>query len=325
MNMHKTNVIGIGSALSASLFFTINDTTIKFLSGDYALHQVVLIRSLVAMVILLGVFAPLTGGYRQLRTKRLRLHLLRGGFVVMTNMAFFLGLSELPIAEATAIFFTAPLVLTVFSVVFLKEYVGPHRWGAVALGMIGVLVIVRPGSDSFQLAALLPLASAFGYASVHILARRIGTTDGATAMVFYIQLVFIIASLGFGLVLGGGRFAVQSPESMAFFTRAWGVPPLSDAKYFLVIGTASLAGGFLISQAYKLCAAGLAAPFEYVAMPLSVFWGIMVFGEWPDALTWRGIGLILSAGLYLAWRELVQAAAMAAPPAHAPCLKRGMR
>ncbi|HHB81761.1 MAG TPA: EamA family transporter, partial [Aliiroseovarius sp.] len=203
MNTRRTNMIGIASALGASLFFTINDTVIKFLSGEYALHQVVLIRSSVAMVILLAVYVPLSGGYKQLRTRRLRLHLLRGAFVVFANLTFFLGLAALPIAETTAIFFVAPLVLTVFSVLFLGEYVGPHRWAAVGLGLVGVLVIVRPGSDSFQLAALLPLAAAFGYAGLHVLTRRIGTTDSATAMVFYIQAVFIAVSLGFGLFLGG--------------------------------------------------------------------------------------------------------------------------
>ncbi|HFQ15316.1 MAG TPA: EamA family transporter, partial [Rhodobacteraceae bacterium] len=259
MDMQRNNRIGIASALGASLFFTINDTVIKFLSGAYALHQVVLIRSLVAMGILLAIVVPLTGGYRQLRTGRLHLHLLRGGFVVFANLTFFLGLAALPLAETTAIFFVAPLVLTVFSVVFLGEYVGPHRWGAVVLGMIGVLVIVRPGSDSFQLAALLPLAAAFGYAALHIMTRRIGTTDGAMAMVFYIQLVFIVVSTGFGLVFGQGALAQDTSTSLDFLTRPWGHVPVADLPFFLIIGAVSFSGGFLVSLAYKLCEAGLAA------------------------------------------------------------------
>jgi len=319
MNPHETNMIGIASALGASLFFTINDTVIKFLSGEYALHQVVLIRSSIALVILLVLVVPLTGGYGQLKTRRLPLHLLRGGFVVFANLMFFLGLAALPIAETTAIFFVAPLVLTVFSVVFLGEHVGVHRWGAVIVGLIGVLVIVRPGSDSFQLAALLPLAAAFGYASLHILTRRIGTTDGAMAMVFYIQVVFVIVSLCFGLVLGRGTFAQTSSASLDFLTRAWGPIATGDIRFFLIVGGVSFAGGFLISQAYKLCEAGLAAPFEYVAMPLSVFWGITVFGEWPDATTWVGMGLILASGLYLAWRELV----VSGPPVEPRALSGG--
>ncbi|HGG04859.1 MAG TPA: DMT family transporter [Aliiroseovarius sp.] len=305
MTVRNTNLVGILSALTASLFFTINDTVIKFLSGEYALHQVVFFRSLIAFLILALVFVPLMGGYQQIRTKRLRLHLLRGAFVVFANLTFFLGLAALPIAETTAIFFVAPLIITAFSVVFLGEYVGPHRWGAVVMGMIGVLVIVRPGSDSFQLAALLPLAAAFGYAGLHILTRRIGTTDSAVAMAFYIQLVFIVVSLVFGLIFGSGQFTLSSSASLEFLTRAWGQPAIGDIKLFLLVGIASAVGGFFISQAYKLCEAGPAAPFEYVAMPLSVFWGAVVFNEWPDSMTWIGIVLILSSGLYMAWRELI--------------------
>ena len=153
------------------------------------------------------------------------------------------------------------------------------------------------------LAALFPLAAAFGYAGLHILTRKIGTTESAVTMTFYIQLTFIAVSAGFGLVFGQGAFADTSSPSWAFLTRAWGVLALSDAWLFVVIGLASAVGGFLISQAYKLCEAGLAAPFEYIAMPLAVFWGVVVFGEWPDKITWIGITLILSGGLYMAWRE----------------------
>lgn len=303
MSTPNTNLIGIYSALGASVFFTINDTTIKFLSGDYALHQVVLIRSLVGLVILLAVFVPLMGGFRQLRTRRLRLHILRGLFVVFANMTYFLGLAAMPIADTTAIFFVSPLIITGFSVIFLKEHVGPRRWAAVILGLVGVLIIMRPGTASFQLAALFPLAAAFGYAGLHIMTRRIGTTESAVTMTFYIQLTFIVVSTGFGLVFGTGTFADTSSPSWEFLTRAWGGLALGDAWLFVVIGLASAVGGFLISQAYKLCEAGLAAPFEYVALPLAVFWGFVVFGEWPDFYTWIGISLILSGGLYMAWRE----------------------
>jgi drug/metabolite transporter (DMT)-like permease len=171
------NSIGISSALGASFFFSFNDMAIKFLSGDYALHQVVLIRSVIGMVVLLAVIVPLEGGYRILRTNRLFMHLLRGMCVVIANMTFFLALAAMPLADAVAIFFVSPLVITLFSVIFLKETVGPHRWLAVGMGLIGVVVMMRPASSSFQAVALLPLISAVAYASLHVLTRKIGDTE----------------------------------------------------------------------------------------------------------------------------------------------------
>ena len=105
------------------------------------------------------------------------MHLLRGMCVVIANMTFFLALTAMPLADAVAIFFVSPLVITLFSVIFLKETVGPHRWLAVGMGLIGVVVMMRPASSSFQAVALLPLISAVAYASLHVLTRKIGDTE----------------------------------------------------------------------------------------------------------------------------------------------------
>ncbi len=301
----KASLFGVLSALVASFFFSFNDMSIKFLSGDYALHQVVLIRSSLGMLFLLVFLIPFDGGFRTLKTKRLRSHLFRGLCVVFANMTFFLGLAAMPLADAVAIFFVAPLIITVFSVIFLGETVGPRRWGAVAVGMLGVIVMMRPGGDSFQVTALLPLAAAFGYAALHIMTRKIGDTESASTLTFYIQLTFIVVSILMGLVLGDGRFAGSGDASLDFLLREWSAPKTGDYVVFGLIGLASTLGGYFISQAYKLAEAGLAAPFEYVALPLAIFWGVVVFGEWPDAIAWVGISLILGSGLYTFWREAV--------------------
>lgn len=301
----STNFIGISSALGASFFFSFNDMAIKFLSGDYALHQVVLIRSLIGMVVLMAVIVPLEGGFGILRTKRLGLHIFRGMCVVVANMTFFLGLAALPLADAVAIFFISPLVITVFSVIFLGETVGPHRWIAVGMGLAGVIIMMRPGSDTFQLAALLPLIAAVAYAGLHITTRKMSSTEKAGTMTFYIQVVFIAVSLSMGLVIGDGRFAGSNDPSLDFLLRAWTWPAMGDYGVLVMIGVASTFGGYLISQAYRLCEAGLAAPFEYVAMAMAVFWGYMVFGQLPDAVAWLGISLIVGGGLFMLWRETV--------------------
>ena len=301
----SNNFIGIASALGASFFFSFNDMAIKFLSGDYALHQVVLIRSVIGMAVLLAVVVPMEGGFRMLRTNHLSMHLLRGLCVVTANMTFFLALAAMPLADAVAIFFVSPLIITAFSVVFLKEAVGPQRWVAVAMGLLGVIVMMRPASSSFQIAAILPLIAAVAYAGLNILTRKIGGTEKAGTMTFYIQVTFIFVSGIAGLLIGDGRFAGSGDPSLDFLLRDWVWPVTSDYWVFLLIGIASTFAGYLISQAYRMCEAGLAAPFEYVGVVLAIFWGVVVFGEWPDAIAWVGISLIVGGGLFMIWREAV--------------------
>jgi len=298
-----TPLLGGLSASFAIIFFSINDMMIKFLSGGYALHELVLIRSALGLVIICAVIAPLTDGWSIMRTNKLPMHVLRGFCVVAANMTFFLGLAAMPLADAVAIFFISPLVITVFSVIFLGEQVGPRRWTAIFVGLLGVMLIVRPGTSAFQVASLLPMAAAVAYALIHILARRLGPTESAATMAFYIQVTFIIVCILIGLAIGGGRFADQSHPSLVFMFRAWSWPLVSDFIYFGVIGVGVAFGGYFISQAYRVAEAGFVAPFEYLAMPLAVLWGYLVFDELPDGFTWIGIGLIVGSGLFTVWRE----------------------
>ena len=300
------NLIGALCAMAAAVLFSINDMAIKFLSDGYALHQVVLIRSVVGMAVWLILVMPFSGGLSVVKTKRLGMHILRGMCVVVANLCFFLGLAAMPLADAVAIFFVSPLLITVFSVVFLKEKVGPFRWGAIVVGFVGVLVMVKPGTGSFQIAALLPIIAATGYATLHILTRKIGGTESAATMLFYIQVTFIVASGLIGLALGGGQFSGNAHPSLEFLTRAWVFPETADWGILIAIGVGGAGGGYLISQAYRLSEAAFAAPFEYLAMPLAILFGVLVFDEWPELNAWFGIALIIGSGLVLLWRESVK-------------------
>lgn len=311
----RTRLIGIASALGAVLIFSANDVTIKFLSSGYALHQITLMRGVVAVAILLGVLMPLYGGFwAQVRTTRLPLHMMRASLVVGANSSLFLAVSVMPLAEAMAIFFIAPLLTTAFSVIFLRERVGPRRWAAVVLGLIGVMVVLRPGTASFQPAALLAVLAACFYSAMNIMTRRLGSTESALTMSFYNQVMFLVVGCAMGLSVGDGHLA-QSDGVIAFLLRAWVWPAWSDVPLILVLGFAAAVGGTLLSQAYRKTEAALIAPFEYAAILLAVFWGWAIFGEWPDAIAWVGIALIISAGLYTLWRETqLRRAERRAPP-----------
>jgi len=303
LSVERSNLTGALCAFTAALCFSLNDVAIKFLSDGYALHQVVFLRALVGMATFLVFVIPFFGGLLVFRTRRPGAHFIRGVCVVFANSFLFLGLATLPIADAVAVFFVSPLVITVFSVIFLRETVGARRWLAVAIGFIGVVLIVKPGTSAFQLASLFPMLAAALYAMMHIIARRIGGTESAATMAVYSQLTFLAVSATVGLAIGDGKLAGAVHPDLNFLVREWA--PLAAADYwlFLMLGVSALMGVLLISQAYRLSEAAFAAPFEYVSMPMAVIWGITVFGTWPDRVAWAGIALILLSGLYLVWRE----------------------
>lgn len=302
MTSSRTTTLGLLAAIGGASTLSINDVAIKALSGGYALHQVILTRSSISLLFLLA-FMGLTGGFRQMRTRRPRGHLLRVSLVMISNITYFLGLAALPLADAVAIAFVSPLVVTLLSVVVLGESVGPRRWAAVIVGLVGVIVMMRPGVGALQPAAVLVFLSAFSYASTHMMTRRMRETESAATLNFYVQCGFILVSGTMGLVVGDGHLAGSSDPSLAFLFREWVWPPLQDWPVFLATGLSVAIGGLMVSQAYRMCEAALVAPFEYAAMPLAIFWGVTVFGQWPDLTAWAGIALICGAGLYMLWRE----------------------
>lgn len=299
----RSDLSGMGWAVIGVVCFSCNDVLVKFLSGGYPLYQLIFLRSIVGLTVILTVIVPLTGDLSMLRTRRLVAHIARGLCVVFANFCFFLGLAVLPLADAVAIFFVSPLLITVLSMIILKESVGPRRWAAIGVGLLGVLIVLRPGTASFQAAAFLPLAAAAGYAFLHILTRRIGGTENATQMSFYIQLTFLVVSGTAGLALGDGRLDIHDHPSAVFLLRAWVWPAPADAVLIAALGLTSAMGGYSISAAYRATEAALVAPFEYIAMPMAVIWGLTIFGEVPDVTGLVGIALILGSGMVLIWRE----------------------
>ena len=182
--------------------------------------------------------------------------------------------------------------------------VGPRRWIAVIVGLVGVIVIIRPGTDAFQPAAVLPFAAAIFYAGLNTMTRVLGRTDSVWSMIFWIQLTFIAVALVIWLAVGDGRYADQDNPSLEFFFRAWVWPDPAHYARLIAVGLMLTVGAWLISRAYTVSEAALVAPFEYIAMPLAIFWGYVIFGEWPDTTAWIGIALVIGAGLFLMWREV---------------------
>jgi len=296
-------MLGIAAAVAAIVALTAQDALIKSISTIYPLHEIVLVRACVALVLVI-LIVRWEGGFAVLRSDRPGLQALRGLLIVAANSMFFLGLAALPLAESVAIFFIAPVLITALAAPVLGERIGVYRWAAVATGFLGVLVMMRPGTDTFRSEAFLPLGAAFAYALMQMLTRRLGVTSKASALAFYIQLAFLIVAVLVGLGVGDGRFAGDTHPSLQFLLRAWVLPDAPHLALMILIGVFSAIGSYMISQAYRKGEAAIIAPFEYCAVPLSVLWGWLLFDELPEGAAWLGMALIVAAGLFLFHREL---------------------
>ena len=297
-------IAGILFLLLAATIFPIQDVIIKSFSADYAVHQIVFLRGLFAIPIVL-LIAHFEGSLRALKLGSVRLQLLRaaGGFT--SYMVYYLALATIGMAETAAITFSTPIFVTILAIYFLGERIGPLRWGAVIVGLLGVLIIVRPGLGVFEPAALLALFAAVSYAVSIIATRKLGHRTNGSSMTIFMLGFFILGGGLCGLIFAPLASDAAHP-SVAFLFRAWTWPEPEHWPLFAALGCISGLGFFALSQAYRLADAGIVTPFEYAFLPWAVLWGYVFFGALPDLLTWVGLVLIVGAGLFILFREAVR-------------------
>ncbi len=282
--------------------FTFQDLIIKDISGAYPAHEIVFVRSLLALPLTL-IIAHVETGLGRLKTARIGAHLLRGGVFFLAYTTYYLGIAALPLAMAVAISFAAPLFITALAGPLLGEKVGKIRWLAVILGFLGVLIVMKDRLGVLEWAVLLPAASALFYALAQLHGRHIGATESASTMSVYINLVFFLLSALLGLIIGNGELAQWSHPSLAFLLRAWTWPTGNDLLLMLGCGVAATIGNYCLNQGYRLAEANLAAIFEYTALPWAILWGFLFFSQLPGVATLSGVALVVAAGVVIAFRE----------------------
>ncbi|MEN9059791.1 DMT family transporter [Ponticoccus litoralis] len=230
---------------------------------------------------------------------------LSGLLVMITLVSLISAFAVMPIATAIAIFFVEPLILTVLAGPLLGETVGPRRLAAVGAGLVGALIVIRPGAE-FETAALLPLLAATSYALNMIVLRRASRSRS-----------------GLTVQCGATIYACLGLVALSLGLRAAGIVPpapgaLATADWALILGSGLLAAGsyVLIAEAFRHAEAGLLAPFQYLEIIGATAAGFLVFGDFPDRMTWLGIAVILASGLYVVYRERARAPTSMQPTAH---------
>jgi drug/metabolite transporter (DMT)-like permease len=294
--MKTDSLAATGFLCLGVLVFSLQDPVLKELSGSYPVTQAMTIRSLVALPILLFLVRATTSG-RALRSERAWLLALRAVIALGAYVLYYLSIATLPLADAVALFFVAPLIIAGLGIVFLGERPQLTTSIALALGIVGVVIAWQPGAAAFDWAAALTLAAAALYAFAQILARRLGASEGAAVITFYQNMACLVAAPALAAFLGMGGIEHADHPSLAFLVRPWVWPDVEDVMLMAACGVIASAGMTLLSQAYRLAPAGNVAVFEYTAILWAPLWGFLFFAEVPKATTLVGAVLICGAGL----------------------------
>jgi drug/metabolite transporter (DMT)-like permease len=278
---------GIGLILLASIFLNSGDTVSKLLTLEIPPVQVTWLRYGTFTLIMLAIVWR-TGGLERLRTERPMLQFLRGVGVLASSVFFVMAIRYLPLADATATSFVAPLFVTALSIPILRETIGWRRWAATLIGFAGVIIVVRPGGSGFQAASLLAVASALTWAFAMIMTRMMSRTESPLATLTYSAMIgFAVTSLAMPFI-----WAPVSPTVLLMG---------------IFVGASSTVGHWLIVLAYRHADASLLAPFSYIQLLWATMFGYFVFAALPDFWTLVGAVIIAGSGLYTAHRERVRA------------------
>lgn len=278
-----SNVRGAVLALLAMGLYATHDVVIKTLGAQYPALQVLFFSSLLSfpLVMLVIMRDPTPGTLRPANPGWVALRTVVG---VVAGMGSFFAFSQLPLAQVYAILFSAPLLVTILSIPILGERVGPHRWGAVVAGLIGVLIVLRPGAQALELGHAAALAAAMGSATTAVVLRKLGRAERPLVLLMWPML---------------GNF-VATGASLALDYRPMELPHLALAGLIACLG---LVAGFLLILAYRAGEAAIVAPMQYSQILWATAYGWIFFGEVLDLPTVLGATVIIGSGIYIVWRE----------------------
>ncbi|MFZ1682281.1 MAG: DMT family transporter [Rhizobiaceae bacterium] len=289
-------LVGIASLSLGVLVFSVQDAILKGMAGSYPISEALVLRTIVAVPIIVALIAR-GSGLAALSTPNAGFLLVRAlvGFGAYT--CYYLALAALPLGAAVALFFAVPLIIAALSGPILGERPRRATWIAILIGVLGVAVMLRPGSTLLQPAAFLSLMAAFLYATQQIMARKVGGQESAAVMSFYQNAVFLGLALAAAVLMPAPADGAEVHPSLAFLMRPWVWPTTLDLALMASCGVIAAAGTILLTHAYRVAPANTVASFEYTALIWSPLWGFLFFKEIPAITTVIGGGLIVIAGL----------------------------
>ncbi len=283
MSTQNTTLRGLGFAFAGFAVFASHDALIKVLGGTYSVMQIIFFATLFSFVpMAVTILTDRTTG--NFLPHHPWLVLLRSALMVTAMSCAFYAFSVLPLAEVYSLLFSFPLIVTVLSIPILGEVVRAQRWAAVGVGLIGVLIVLRPGSTDITLGHLAALTAAFCSAFASVLVRKIGNEERSAVLILYPMLLAIV-------VMSLLQPAVYQP------------PSLLHLAMMALVGVFSVIAQHLIILAYRAAPAGVVAPSQYSQIIWATLFGMIFFGERPDGWVAVGASIIIASGVFVVWRE----------------------
>jgi len=278
----SSNLKGMLMMLGASLVLTSMHGAVRYVSAGMHPFEVAFFRNLFGLLTVMPLLVR--GGWGSLRSQHPWWQLLRGLFGLCAMLSWFYGLSVVPLAEATALSFSAAIFGSLGAALFLGERMRARRWSAVLFGFIGALIILRPGIGVFQPGALVVLFASLGWAAALLTVKHLSRSDGVLTIVGWSSILLTVFSLPPALLV-------------------WTAPSAAQLWWLLLIGSLATLGHLAMTSAFKLADASAVFPIDFTRLLWASAIGLVAFGEWPDRWTWIGGSVIFASTAYIGYRE----------------------
>ena len=304
--MQTNNTRGIILIIIAMTFFAMQDALIKFIFEKAALYEIFFGRYLIAAILLYG-YIKFKNQIVSLKTYYPVLTIIRVILHFVAFSAFFISLTYMPLATANALFFSSPFFVSIFAKLFLKEFIGIRRWLAILVGFIGVYIVLNPTFSDFQYKHLLPVFCAFCYAASMTITKYTSDKDNINTQLFYFYVIAILLCVVLYFFMGNGQFNNSDFDpTTQFIFREWFSNFEYTWKFLLFFGFAASIAFMCIFSAYIVASPSLVSLFEYSLIIMSMIPGYFLFNEIPSNRTFLGVLIIISAGIYIYFREKIR-------------------